>query len=94
MECIELVFSSHAVQRMFERGISPSDVRSIVNSGEVIAEYPDDKPFPSYVMLGFINDRAIHAVVAVQPDGQKCTVVTVYPPDAELWNNEFRTRRT
>jgi hypothetical protein len=45
-------------------------------------------------MLGFINDRAIDAVVAVGTAGQKCTVVTVYPPDAELWNNEFRTRRT
>jgi hypothetical protein len=44
MECKEVVFSSHAVKRMFERGINPTDVRAIINSGEVIAEYPDETP--------------------------------------------------
>jgi hypothetical protein len=94
MECEELVFSSHAVQRMFERSLSPSDIRNIIESGEVIVEYPDDKPYPSYVMLGFINDRAIHAVVATDLDRRKCCVITVYLPDPELWTNDFRTRRT
>jgi hypothetical protein len=94
MECREVVFSSHAVKRMFERGINPIDVRAIINSGEVIAEYPDDTPYPSCIVLGVINDRAIHAVVAIKPDGQKCHVVTVYPADPELWSNDFRTRRT
>jgi hypothetical protein len=32
-------------------------------------------------------------VVAVEPDTRECYVVTVYPPDPELWNSDFRTRR-
>jgi len=94
MECKEIVFSNHAVQRMFERGIRPSDVRTVITSGEVIAEYQDDRPYPSYVILSFIKDRPIHVVVAVEPDTRECYVVTVYPPDPELWNSDFRTRRT
>ena len=94
MECKEIVFSNHAVQRMFERGIRTSDVRTVITSGEVIAEYQDDRPYPSYVILSFIKDRPIHVVVAVELDTRECYVVTVYPPDPELWNSDFRTRRT
>jgi hypothetical protein len=78
---------------MFERGIRPSEVRTVITSGEVIAEYQDDRPYASYVILSFIKDRPIHAVVAVEPDTLKCYVVTVYPPDPELWSSDFRTRR-
>ena len=49
---------------MFERSISPSDVRAVVIFGEIIAEYLEDTPHPIYLTLGFVNDRPIHAVVA------------------------------
>lgn len=40
MKCSKLIFSRHAVERMFEREISPEDVRTVVSTGEVIVEYP------------------------------------------------------
>jgi hypothetical protein len=43
---MKLTFRIHAIQRMFERQISPEDVRSVVESGETIQEYPDDIPYP------------------------------------------------
>ena len=33
-------------------------------SGEVISEYPDDVPFPSCLILGFVGTRPIHVVTA------------------------------
>ena len=42
-----------------------SDVRHVLQTGEVIEEYPDDTPFPSYLILGFVGDRPFHVVVAV-----------------------------
>jgi len=33
--------------------------------GEEVAAYPDDRPYPSYLVLYYINQRPIHVVVAV-----------------------------
>lgn len=46
------MFSGHAVQRMFEREISPAEVREVLKSGETINEYSNDNPYPSKLILG------------------------------------------
>lgn len=46
-----LIFRVHAIQRMFQRGISKDDVRSVLESGRLIEEYPDDHPYPSRLAL-------------------------------------------
>ena len=53
MDCNNLHFSRHAFERMFQREINPDAVAQLVSSGEVIADYPDDRPFPSTLILGF-----------------------------------------
>jgi len=93
MECKHVFFSGHAVQRMFERGISKSDVLAVIASGEVIAEYPDDEPFPSYLILGFIEGHPVHIVLGVDHLTQTGYLITAYTPDLSLWNSDFKTRR-
>jgi hypothetical protein len=44
---MKLVFSSHALKRMFQRGISTDSVRAVLENAQVVAEYADDKPYPS-----------------------------------------------
>lgn len=44
---MKLIYRKHAIMRMFERGISEADIRKIVSTGEAIACYPDDRPYPS-----------------------------------------------
>ena len=51
---------------MFERGISVEDVESVLQNGEIIVSYPQDTPHPSCLMLGFVDNRAIHVVVALE----------------------------
>jgi hypothetical protein len=51
MDCKHTVFSGHAVRRMFERGIKESHVSKVIAEGELIAEYPDDEPFPSMLLM-------------------------------------------
>ena len=53
MDCKNLYFSRHAFERMFQRGIDPAAVIRVVMSGETLADYPDDRPFPSALILGF-----------------------------------------
>ena len=50
-----LVFRVHAIRRMFERKISVADIRQVLGAGEVIEAYPDDKPYPSRLLLGWIG---------------------------------------
>lgn len=38
-----LVFRSHAIQRMLERRIHPSDVRRILEIGEIAEDYSDGR---------------------------------------------------
>ena len=87
------VFRVHAAQRMFERGISVADVRSVLQEGETIASYPDDKPHPSRLVLGRAGQRAIHVVAADNAADNEIIVVTVYQPDPALWADSFRQRR-
>jgi hypothetical protein len=94
MICHEVVFSRHAILRMFERGILPKDVRAVLVAGEVIAEYPDDKPYPSRLMVCFIDNRPIHVVVAIDAAAERCEIITTYVPDAEKWGEDFKSRRT
>jgi hypothetical protein len=93
MEFKEILFSGHATRRMFERGITTSDVRAVIESGETIADYPDDHPYPSKLMLGIVGKRTFHAVVAVDEDNSRCYVVTAYFPEPGGWDAEFRTRK-
>ena len=93
LDCREVWFSRHAIERMFERGVPPEVVRGIVESGEVIAEYADDKPYPSWLLLGSQGTRAVHVVVARDAEAHRCHVVTVYLPAQELWGEDFKARR-
>lgn len=54
----QLVFSTHAIKRMFERGISRTEVRHVLVTGKVIKEYPQDVPYPSQLVLGWSGNRA------------------------------------
>jgi Domain of unknown function (DUF4258) len=93
MYCKDLFFSRHAFERMFQRGIAPDAVAQVVASGEIIADYPDDQPFPSALLLGFLADQPVHAVVAHDPATDHCYVVTIYRPDPEIWDEAFKKRR-
>jgi hypothetical protein len=65
----------------------------VLQYGEVIDEYKEDTPFPSYLVLGFAEGRALHVIVAVEWDNQKCHIITAYDPDPSLWETDFRKRR-
>jgi len=93
MECKEVKFSGHALRRMFERGIGVDGVLAVVSSGETIADYPEDTPFPTSLILGFVMSRPIHIVVANDALKNTCHIITAYPPDPAQWMADFKTRR-
>ena len=58
----QLLFRVHAVQRMFERGLTANDVSAALAAGETIADYPTDSPYPSRLVLGWVGGRPLHVV--------------------------------
>lgn len=78
---------------MFQRQIVKDDVRKVIENGEAIFEYPEDKPFPSMLMLGFVGDRPLHIVVSYDAVEQTGYVITAYEPDARIWREDFKRRR-
>ncbi len=88
-----IIFRAHAVRRMFERRIGVEDVRHILYEGEVIESYPDDTPFPSRLILGWLDNRPVHVVAADNNEENETVVITTYEPETRLWSRDFRRRK-
>jgi hypothetical protein len=89
-----LVFRVHAIQRMFQRRISDADIRHVLKTGEVIEDYPDDKPYPSRLILGWCESRPVHVVAADNHDSKETIIITAYEPDSSQWQSDFKRRKT
>lgn len=93
IKCSKFQYSTHAVRRMLEKGISFFEVEQCIVTGEIIKDYEDDRPYPSKLLLNFIANRPIHVVVAQNPTTEECIIVTCYEPDISIWTIDFRTKR-
>lgn len=60
--------------------------------GEVIKSYLNDKPYPSYLLLKFVNGRPLHVVIAQNDETNECIVVTCYEPDPGIWLPGFKEK--
>lgn len=57
-----------------------------VFQGEIIEEYPHDKPYPSCLIYGdSFSGEPIHSVWAYNADNQWAVLITVYIPDPKRW---------
>jgi Domain of unknown function (DUF4258) len=88
-----LIFSSHAVRRMFARRIFELDVEIAIDRGTIIESYPDDTPFASYLVLDFIDGCPIHVVYSIDESTNIIYVITAYNPDPAIWENNFSVRK-
>ena len=93
MDYKRIIFSGHAIRQMFNRGLKQRDVHDVIRQGEVIINYPDDTPYPSCLILGFVRGGPVHVVFAFDEQQKTGIVVTAYVPDAKIWTDNFKTRR-
>lgn len=87
------LFLPHAVKPMSrpDRMIRLDEVRKVIETGEVIEEYPEDARGHSCLLLGGGDDeRPIHVVGS--PKSDFLVVITAYLPDPVAWREGFRTR--
>lgn len=89
----KVLFLSHAATQMSrpERMIRVAEVRAVIESGEIIEDYPEDVRGHSCLMLGRGDgDRPIHVVCS--PKEEYLAVITAYLPDPDEWTADFRGR--
>jgi len=73
--------------------ISRQEVRTVVEHGEIIEDYPDDVRGHSCLMLGFgYEHRPIHVVCA--PKGDYIAIIAAYLPNPDEWSADWRVRKT
>lgn len=82
----------HTIQRMFERGISIQDVRTVLENGRTIETYTD-KHYPARLVMGRCGKRNLHVVLAENIVGEENIVVTVYQPERIRWEADFERRK-
>lgn len=91
-QCKNFIFSNHALKAMIERNIDADEILEVIRLGEIITSYSDDKPYPSFLFLKFVNNYPIHVVVAHNSDDDTCIIITCYHPDVSLWDNDFKNK--
>lgn len=88
-----LVYRVHAIQRMLQRRISQEIIHKTLQSREVIEDNPEDKPYPSRLILGSHGSRPIHVLAADNQDAQETIIITAYEPDPKRWEPGFKRRK-
>ena len=94
MTCKEVLFSDHAITQMFKRKISVDDAKLVIEKGETIAEYSSDRPYPSCLMLAYVDNRPVHIVLGKDEEKERCIVITAYEPDPNIWEPGFKSKRS
>ena len=85
-------WTKHCLNRLNQRDILISDVKTAVNNGKIIEYYYDDYPYPSCLTLGNTNtNKPLHTVVGT--NGNQLWIVTAYYPAPEKWMPDLKTRR-
>ena len=78
--------TDHADEEAVDDKLMFDEIYYSVMQGEIIEDYPSDKPFPSCLIMGknFTGD-VIHSVWAYNSKNQWAVLITVYRPDPTRW---------
>jgi hypothetical protein len=92
-----VLYSQHARREMSADEFGPIPDQEVYEASlacAIVEEYPDDRPYPSVLVLGRTEqNRPLHVVCAHAPDEDQLIVITVYEPDPKRWDEGFRQRR-
>ena len=89
----KILFRVHALQRIFERKILAKRVVETARNGEIIEDYSAAMPEPGRLILGFQGNHPFHVVTSENSEAEEIIIITVYIPDLNRWNKDFRSRR-
>jgi hypothetical protein len=85
--------TEHADEEAQNDELSFEEIFASVLTGEIIEQYPDDKPYPSCLIYGKnLENEPIHSVWAYNAETRASVLITVYRPDPSRWI-DWKVRR-
>jgi len=87
------LYLPHAIRQMSrpDRMITTAEVRSVIENGQIIEDYPDDPRGHSCLILGKgDNKRPIH-IVCSHKDAF-LAIITAYIPEPDEWSKDYKVR--
>ena len=97
LECIHAQnyrVTRHARIVMAERGILMPSLEQALELGKIIEREPHDTPYPSCLVLGWLpSGDPLHIKCSRSPRPPNLRIVTVYEPDDEQWEPDYKTRK-
>ncbi|MFW0860436.1 MAG: DUF4258 domain-containing protein [Dehalococcoidia bacterium] len=86
--------TKHATIIRLERGVAIAELEQALLNGEIIERYPDDKPYPSCLVLGWLaSGDPLHIVCSRGNIEPALRIVTLYEPEDDLWQSDYKTRK-
>ncbi|MGF1615841.1 MAG: DUF4258 domain-containing protein [Gammaproteobacteria bacterium] len=78
--------TDHADEKAVDDELTFDEIYFSVMHGEIIEDYPNDKPYPGCLVMGknFTNEP-IHSVWAYKSGNKWAVMITVYRPDPARW---------
>ncbi|MBW1997710.1 MAG: DUF4258 domain-containing protein [Deltaproteobacteria bacterium] len=78
--------TDHADEEASNDGISLREAFETIANGQIIEQYPDDKPFPSCLLFSKLKKgEPIHTVWAFNSATDSSVLITIYRPDPQRW---------
>jgi len=85
--------TEHADEEAQADDLSYDEIFFSVFQGEIIEDYPTDKPYPSCLIYGrTFRGEPVHSVWAYNEQNRWAVLITVYRSDPSRWLN-WRKRR-
>jgi len=79
--------------RLKQRSLGSEILTKGAESLEILESYPDDKYLPSFLLRGESEAGVFHVQIATDVQGGNVRIVTIYLPNPQEWDAEFRVRR-
>lgn len=90
----KVIITDHADEEADNDDLSFDEVYFSVVHGEIIEEYPEDRPYPSCLVYGeTFGGDPVHSVWAYNEASGFGVIITVYRPDSARWEPNWKTRR-
>jgi hypothetical protein len=85
------LITQHAQQRMGPRKITHNDLKYVVAAGDVVEQYPDNRPDPKALFMADIRGEPIYVSCAF--DGSYAYIITVHRYDPTRWVDPWTRRK-
>ncbi len=80
--------TDHADEEAADDSLMYDEIYYSVIHGEIIENYPNDRPYPSCLILGRnFAGEPIHSVWGYNQENLWAVLITVYRPDPDRWIN-------